>query len=247
MDLSTRWTRVLCSCLLIILSSEAQTLKASDDFHSLFQKQVSVSIDPLEVVYDQPNQTEHNADCNLSIHRENCLNPRIESTDKIFWNNRICFKWTCTNTSTHVMRVVNCWTGSQHMPLYLIDKNGCTLERNMIGSPKYENSLLAAYSLGWLSVRLVGTDQIRLSCTIRLCHVCDENCPHLTPPRHCIDSGGLSSFLFTRWNQTNEWEQQCKPEEFRRRKEQNLAMKTSINLFIIGVLLCTLFINERYL
>lgn len=70
-----------------------------EGFSELVSTQIAVSIDPLEVIYDQMNQTSHNAYCTLSIHRDNCLNPKIKSTETISWNTRICFKWLCSNTS----------------------------------------------------------------------------------------------------------------------------------------------------
>ncbi|KAI6234700.1 hypothetical protein M3Y99_00757800 [Aphelenchoides fujianensis] len=117
------------TCCAQLAPAAYSSQKPTDNFSALFQKKVSVAIDPLEVVFDRPNQTDHGAYCSLSIHRENCLNPKIRSTEKIVWSTRICFKWICRNTTTHAMRVENCWTGSSHMPLYLIDKNGCSLRR----------------------------------------------------------------------------------------------------------------------
>ncbi|KAI6191020.1 ZP domain-containing protein [Aphelenchoides bicaudatus] len=140
-----------------------------DEFSELVSAQISVSIDPLNVVYE--NQTAQGVYCTLSIHRDNCLNPKIRATETISWHTRICFKWTCSNTTTHVMKIESCWTGSSRKPIFLIDKNG---------TPRYENHLLAAYSVGYLSVRLVGADKIRLSCTVRLCHVCQQQCPLIT-------------------------------------------------------------------
>ena len=123
-----------------------------------------------------------------------------------FWRRRRRLLPFVLRLASYAMRVENCWTGSKHSPVYLIDKIGhvelgdlcrrilkndafsCTRERTMISSPRYNNSLLAAYSLGWLSVRLVGADAIRLSCQVRLCHVCDPECPRLTVCKPSIDA-----------------------------------------------------------
>lgn len=82
--------------------------------------------------------------------------------------------------ANYVMRVENCWTGSSHNPIYLINEDGCSMEKTMIGTPRYESSLLESYSIGWLSVRLVGVTYVRLACQIRMCHICDKKCSLLT-------------------------------------------------------------------
>lgn len=41
----------------------------------------------------------NSVNCALTLHRDDCSNARIKPIDKIGWNTRICFKWSCLNLS----------------------------------------------------------------------------------------------------------------------------------------------------
>ncbi|CAD5220727.1 unnamed protein product [Bursaphelenchus xylophilus] len=183
-------------------------------FSELVDRKIGVVIEPLNISYQYSNLTaSENTTCALSLHRDNCMNKIIKQSDKLSWNTRICFKWNCNNTEDHVMRVQECWTGSATNPIYLINKNGCSREKTMLSSPKYERNLLTAYSVGWLSVRLVGADTIRLSCSIRLCHRCDPRCSKFTPPLNCGEPEKLLRTPFTIWDDKDYLRNICRPEQ----------------------------------
>ncbi|KIH53676.1 hypothetical protein ANCDUO_16192, partial [Ancylostoma duodenale] len=126
----------------------------------------------------------------------------------------------------HAMRVENCWVGTRKSPVYLVKPDGCTAESALLHSPSYVSFLRAA-SVGWLSIRQAGVDELLVSCHITLCHVCDDNCreytvsshsmygtpatvPHqLQPPRLCRDSSVRNYDQM--WNESVAVERACNP------------------------------------
>ncbi|KHJ94350.1 hypothetical protein OESDEN_05718 [Oesophagostomum dentatum] len=84
----------------------------------------------------------------------------------------------------------------------------CTAESALLHSPSYASFLRAA-SVGWLSIRQAGVDELLISCHITLCHVCDENCREYTPPRSCRDSAGKNYAQM--WNESSAVERACSP------------------------------------
>uniref|UniRef100_A0A183CJV6 ZP domain-containing protein n=1 Tax=Globodera pallida TaxID=36090 RepID=A0A183CJV6_GLOPA len=117
--------------------------------------------------------------CALSLHRNaNCDGPTIGPNERIGWDTRICFRWSCDGAAGTgmAMRVENCWTGSEHSPIELIDHLGCSRRETMISTPVHRHGQRVAQSAGWLTVRLFNTNHIRLSCAIRLCHACNDEC-----------------------------------------------------------------------
>uniref|UniRef100_A0A7E4ZZN9 ZP domain-containing protein n=1 Tax=Panagrellus redivivus TaxID=6233 RepID=A0A7E4ZZN9_PANRE len=186
--------------------------RLSDQFSELIKSKVSVTVDELDITYVSNNATYPNPEpqCKLTLHRNLCTHVVIGVNETINWNTRICFKWTCTNAPHYAMRVENCWTGSVHNPVYLIDEHGCSLEQTMVRTPNYETHLLQGYSVGWLSVRLVGVQRLKLSCSIRMCHICDKKCKSITPPQNCEDdtenmnAGNI-------WNNTRRIDNICNP------------------------------------
>lgn len=69
-----------------------------EKFSDLLKAQMGVIIEPLDIAFERRNDSVTNATCKLTIHRDNCKNPALTEEDKIFWNTRICFNWTCENT-----------------------------------------------------------------------------------------------------------------------------------------------------
>uniref|UniRef100_A0A1I8AF07 ZP domain-containing protein n=1 Tax=Steinernema glaseri TaxID=37863 RepID=A0A1I8AF07_9BILA len=167
--------------------SLAATVVLGDEFSDLVKAEVPVKLEPLRVFADKEfwNVTA-TPDCTLSLHRTTCSSPPLGYYDTISWSTRICFKWRC-NHDDYAMRVEKCWTGSRHNPVYLVGPDGCTAERSILRTPSYDSSLQTATSLGWLSVRLVGTRFVRFGCDLRLCNKCDPNCSLMTPPQMCPD------------------------------------------------------------
>ena len=110
----------------------------------------------------------------------------------------------------------------------------------MIKSPRYEPSLLQAYSIGWLSVRLVGARHIRLSCSIRMCHLCDKKCSSITvrfiinlkiknyfqPPKNCPDDPNAWK-ISSIWNQTDKVDRICRPASIVKRLKSKAAATVS--------------------
>uniref|UniRef100_A0A914DTS9 ZP domain-containing protein n=1 Tax=Acrobeloides nanus TaxID=290746 RepID=A0A914DTS9_9BILA len=215
-----------------------------DQYGDLIRTHVNVVVEPLKIIRDSSYNRTESGDlaCSLTLHRNLCFDqhgvptPIIDEGEAISWNTRICFKWNCQNSSSLVMRVENCWTGSMHNPIYLIDENGCSLERTMVRTPRYEPTLRTAYSIGWLSVRLVGARHIQLSCTIRICHICDSTCRLITPPTKCLDQDDTVKSASNIWNQTKQLKQYCDPpvhsDSISNRKWDFLRR---ISLFILSV------------
>jgi len=193
------WLRRLVTTLLLI----GRVYGVLDEFTELVRQEVRVQVEPLQLIGDRPltGQTV----CNLSLHRNVCSASPLNAHNTIAWNTRLCFRWNCTQLLGRVIRIESCWAGSRHHPVYLLTSQGCTSESAMITSPIYDQDLSSAYSVGWLSVRLVGARFIRLSCTIRLCHLCDANCSTITPPTNCSDHKSTQSRRHERfWNETND-------------------------------------------
>jgi hypothetical protein len=132
-------------------------LKLNEIIHS----SVSVMITPVKILRFNsstttlpPNATadydKTGVYCSLTIHRNDCGNPRISYDELITWDTRVCFRWNCARVKTaavpkkggknsettksmgfqpppvkdFAIRVQNCWTGSPNEPIFLIDKNG---------------------------------------------------------------------------------------------------------------------------
>ncbi|VDM66889.1 unnamed protein product [Strongylus vulgaris] len=106
------------------------------------------------------------------------------------------------------MRVEDCWVGTRKSPVYIVKHDGCTAESALLHSPSYA-SLLRAASVGWLSIRQAGVEELLVSCHITLCHICDENCREYTPPRSCRDSAGRNYQQM--WNESSAVERACNP------------------------------------
>ncbi|KAK6741318.1 hypothetical protein RB195_009271 [Necator americanus] len=135
------------------------------------------------------------------------------------------------------MRVENCWVGTRKSPVYLVKSNGCTAESALLHSPSYASFLRAA-SIGWLSIRQAGVDELLVSCHITLCHVCDDNCREYTPPRSCRDSSIRNYDQM--WNESTAVERACNPPV-----ESTTAFLTShshdrIPINLITIILCFL-------
>ncbi|CAD5214732.1 unnamed protein product [Bursaphelenchus okinawaensis] len=204
-----------CLITLAVLKSEATVRREPDfsQFSQLVESKIGVVVEPMNMSYAFSNETvTDNTTCTLTLHKESCMHATIKPRDKISWDTRICFKWKCSNTDEHVMRIQECWTGSSANPIYLINDNGCSREKTMLSSPKYEKNLTVAYSVGWLSVRLVGADTIRLSCSVKLCHLCDTKCRGYTPPTSCGEPDKLLRKPFTVWNEALYLKRLCDPE-----------------------------------
>ncbi|KJH42653.1 hypothetical protein DICVIV_11358 [Dictyocaulus viviparus] len=108
------------------------------------------------------------------------------------------------------MRVENCWVGTRKTPLLLVKSDGCTAESALLHSPSYV-TFLKAISVGWLSIRQAGIDELLISCNITLCHICDEYCQEYTPPRSCRDSSERNYIRM--WNESSMVERICNPPE----------------------------------
>uniref|UniRef100_A0A914YL74 Cuticlin C-terminal domain-containing protein n=1 Tax=Panagrolaimus superbus TaxID=310955 RepID=A0A914YL74_9BILA len=151
---------LLISSYILMATIISGFVRNIDNFSDVITSDVSVIMDELNIINNYPNFTSL-PQCQLTLHRKLCTNPAIKAHETVGWDTRICFNWKCLNTSEFVMRVESCWTGSIHNPVFLIDENGCSLEKTMIRSPRYYANLTQAHSLGWLSVRLVGSKHIR--------------------------------------------------------------------------------------
>uniref|UniRef100_A0A915DIQ8 ZP domain-containing protein n=1 Tax=Ditylenchus dipsaci TaxID=166011 RepID=A0A915DIQ8_9BILA len=189
----------------IVLVPMDVAISPGDD---LINTNVNVVVDPLRIIYNEPSYNMISnisrakntlkkdnltflsplPSCILSIHKNECSGARILRTTKIAWDTRICFKWQCENATKFAMKVENCWTGSIQNPIFIINSNGCTNEETMISSPDYQPLQHTATAVGWLSVRLVGSEYIRLACAIRLCNLCDDPFCQLTTPPKCPPS-----------------------------------------------------------
>jgi hypothetical protein len=84
----------------------------------------------------------------------------------------------------------------------------CALERAMIRSPLYDKSLQIAFSMGRLSVRLVGSSNIRVGCTLSVWDMCISNSTLLQTPHICEDT---STPHDSRWNLTKR-DKICNPQ-----------------------------------
>jgi len=155
--------------------------------NEVVNSKVNVIIEPMRITRDDHlANTSATPICQLSIHKDDCFNPRIRRPERISWDTRICFKWNCiTNETKFFVRPHSCWTGSIQNPIMLINSDGCSTEESMISTPKYVERFGNAESLGWLSVRLYHMDHIRLSCALRICDLCASTCEHLMAPLHC--------------------------------------------------------------
>ncbi|PAV71571.1 hypothetical protein WR25_20527 isoform A [Diploscapter pachys] len=153
--------------------------------------------------------------CTLTLHksgwnRDTCAKPRLMSTDKILWSTRICYKWQC-ETTEYAMLVHNCYIGSARNPLYIIREDGCTTEGAIMSSPSY-NSFTRAVAIGYLSVRELGMQHVTIKCNVRLCHLCDEDCREITPPRSCSDYEKERDMDYDRmWNASSRVQSLCRP------------------------------------
>ncbi|VDM50015.1 unnamed protein product [Toxocara canis] len=156
-----------------------------DEYSKLVRSEVRIRLEQMRF-FGGVNVTNPELQCTFTLHRGHCSHPAITVAETIAWNTRICFLWRCP-IPEHAMRVENCWAGSKHNPVYLLTPQGCSSETAMISSPTYDRDMRRATSLGWLAVRQVGVRYLRVSCDIRLCHLCDENCSLITPPIGCRD------------------------------------------------------------
>uniref|UniRef100_A0A914S4F3 ZP domain-containing protein n=1 Tax=Parascaris equorum TaxID=6256 RepID=A0A914S4F3_PAREQ len=153
-----------------------------DEYSKLVRSEVGVRLEEMRFI-GGINVTNPQLQCTFTLHRGHCTNPAITLTETIAWNTRICFLWSCS-IPEHAMRVENCWAGSEHNPVFLLTPQGCSSETAMISSPTYDRDMRRASSVGWLAVRQVGVEYIRLGCNIRLCHLCEENCSLITVSKH---------------------------------------------------------------
>ncbi|KAE9551767.1 hypothetical protein FO519_005004 [Halicephalobus sp. NKZ332] len=214
-----------------VTGHSVETIHSGDHFTDLIKAQVHVVVDDLEIINVSENKTRiidrnFNPDCQLTLHRDLCVNPEIKRRETIGWNTRICFSWKCANASNYAMRVESCWTGSSHDPIYLIDEHGCSMEKTMVRSPRYDPSLLQAHSIGWLSVRVSGARYTRLSCSIKMCHLCDTQCSSITPPKYCPDDPN-SWKISSVWNQTSKLDHLCRPTAIVKRLRSKAAATVS--------------------
>uniref|UniRef100_A0A914HAH7 ZP domain-containing protein n=1 Tax=Globodera rostochiensis TaxID=31243 RepID=A0A914HAH7_GLORO len=222
--------------------STSETLSSSTLFSDVIDKKVSILVDPIRVIIERSTNADHDdqlqqnrtfavdkiqwpppstsntsaALCALSLHRNaNCDGPTIGPSERIGWDTRICFRWSCDGAAGTgmAMRVENCWTGSEHSPIELIDHLGCSRRETMISTPVHRHVQRMAKSAGWLTVRLFNTNHIRLSCAIRLCHACDDKCrTKITPNCSTLLRNGKEDER-ERWR--TELEQICTEERIR--------------------------------
>ncbi|EYC25223.1 hypothetical protein Y032_0012g1773 [Ancylostoma ceylanicum] len=177
----------------------------ADEYADLMRSDVTARVLPLNITINSTEPVD--AHCSLTLHRASCKNPPLTVNDTISWHTRICFNWKC-NAPFHAMRVENCWVGTRKSPVYLVKPDGCTAESALLHSPSYVSFLRAA-SVGWLSIRQAGVDELLVSCHITLCHVCDDNCREYTPPRSCRDSSVRNYDQM--WNESVAVERACSP------------------------------------
>lgn len=79
-------------------------MNAADHYSDLIKSEVKVIVDDLEIFNESENNTRintknFNPECQLSLHRNLCVNPKIDENETIGWNTRICFSWKCHNAS----------------------------------------------------------------------------------------------------------------------------------------------------
>ncbi|KHN88596.1 hypothetical protein Tcan_13136 [Toxocara canis] len=202
-----------CIFLPLILACFSQITYADDmdEYSKLVRSEVRIRLEQMRF-FGGVNVTNPELQCTFTLHRGHCSHPAITVAETIAWNTRICFLWRCP-IPEHAMRVENCWAGSKHNPVYLLTPQGCSSETAMISSPTYDRDMRRATSLGWLAVRQVGVRYLRVSCDIRLCHLCDENCSLITPPIGCRDYS--QSYAQNRermfWNASSEVAELCYP------------------------------------
>uniref|UniRef100_A0A1I8BVS8 ZP domain-containing protein n=1 Tax=Meloidogyne hapla TaxID=6305 RepID=A0A1I8BVS8_MELHA len=169
--------------ILIYLSPTkfTQSFQSSSHFSNIVIEKVRIIVDPIKVVIENENISESlnkyiKPICVLALHRGDCKGPKIKQSDKISWQEQICFLWKCIRADKLIMRIFDCWAGSIRSPINLIDNNGYTREHSLISTPKYNHFNHSAYSFGRLTVRLQDLDYIRLSCAIKFCSFCNINC-----------------------------------------------------------------------
>ncbi|VDN29502.1 unnamed protein product [Cylicostephanus goldi] len=140
------------------------------------------------------------------------------------------------------MRVEDCWVGTRKSPVYIVKHDGCTAESALLHSPSY-TSFLRAASIGWLSIRQAGVDELLVSCRITLCHVCDENCREYTPPRRCRDSADRDYQRM--WNESAAVERACNPPVETTTVEMMIIPKSAYSLrflAFVSIVLCSFII-----
>ncbi|KAI3409945.1 hypothetical protein GPALN_006315 [Globodera pallida] len=159
------------------------TTPSSTLFSDVIDKKVSILVDPIRVIIERSTHSDHGeqlqqnrtfaaaakiqwppstsnssaALCALSLHRNaNCDGPTIGPNERIGWDTRICFRWSCDGAAGTgmAMRVENCWTGSEHSPIELIDHLGSQHRSiDMVnGWPSLRVGLLSACSTPTTSV-----------------------------------------------------------------------------------------------
>uniref|UniRef100_A0A914W4F5 ZP domain-containing protein n=1 Tax=Plectus sambesii TaxID=2011161 RepID=A0A914W4F5_9BILA len=184
----------------------------TDQYTELIRARMRVHVDPLIVIApNASNNAEFARNCSLVLKKDSCAGPVLSDESSVSWDTQICFQWTCL-LPNYGMRVENCSTGSTTNPVYLLGEDGCTAETSMLTSPSYDTTFSHAYSMGWLTVRLVGASFIRFGCAIRLCHLCD--CAEIAPPRNCTDYGvAHQNIELQDYNATVAYPQLCGPTE----------------------------------
>lgn len=79
------------------------------EYSELFKRKISVDVEPLAVSMINPNSSASvdHVDCHFSIHRDTCISEPIGVNDTIDWDTRICFRWSCTNTSMMIQHTIS--------------------------------------------------------------------------------------------------------------------------------------------
>uniref|UniRef100_A0A0N4U1S5 ZP domain-containing protein n=1 Tax=Dracunculus medinensis TaxID=318479 RepID=A0A0N4U1S5_DRAME len=174
----------------------------------------------------------------LDINREIAF-PRILA-DR---TNIIYFTWW--KTLKQFSGTVSWFLSQFNCNVFIRENNRCSSETALISSPKYERGIQTATSLGWLSIRQVGYSYLHLSCDIRLCHICSNNCSSITPPIACSDYS--QSYIKNRennfWNSSEKFLSACHSNYD---EEKFLSNQLNTSSFFFVPLLLFIYITQYF-
>ncbi|CAK5076876.1 unnamed protein product [Meloidogyne enterolobii] len=127
--------------LLILIYLSLTKCSSSSHFSNIVIEKVKIIVDSVKVFIEDEslkNYSNNKPICVLVLHRGDCRGPKIKQNDKISWQEQICFLWRCIRTTDKlIMKIFDCWAGSETSPIKLIDNNGYTREQSLVNFLNY--------------------------------------------------------------------------------------------------------------
>ncbi|CAK5061617.1 unnamed protein product [Meloidogyne enterolobii] len=135
--------------ILIYLSSTKCSSFSSSHFSNIVIEKVKIIVDSVKVFIEDESLKKNLTNkpiCVLVLHRGDCRGPKIKQNDKISWQEQICFLWRCIRTTDKlIMKIFDCWAGSETSPIKLIDNNGYTREQSLVNFLNYLDFITSKY------------------------------------------------------------------------------------------------------